>query len=62
MGRYNIPERPLEPPDYADNPQCPVCGSETDTIFIDKYGDVVGCEECITRRDAFDWQEENNEY
>ena len=60
MNPYNIPERPLEPPEY-DMPRCPVCGAETQIIFIDKYGDVVGCEECITTRDAYEWQEEQTD-
>lgn len=61
MTWIDIPERPLEPPDYKV-PRCPVCGEETYLIFIDKYGDVVGCEECITTRNAYEWQEEQDEY
>lgn len=37
---------------------CPVCGEECDTLFTDKYGDVVGCEECMGRLDAYKWAEE----
>lgn len=61
MNWRDIPERPLEPPEN-DMPRCPVCGEETEIIFIDKYGDVVGCEECVTTRNAYEWQEEQDEH
>lgn len=35
-------------------PHCPVCEAETDTFYKDQYGDIVGCEECLHRVDA--WQ------
>lgn len=37
-------------------PRCPVCGSECETIFRSKAGFKVGCEECITKTDA--WEDE----
>ena len=43
----------LEPP-TAPVPICPVCGAETDTYYCDKYGDIVGCSECIETQDAYD--------
>ncbi len=39
-------------PDY---PHCPVCEAETDTFYKNQYGDIVGCEECLRRVDA--WEE-----
>lgn len=36
-------------------PRCPICGAEADTIYLDKYGDVAGCELCIKCVDAYDF-------
>ncbi len=36
-------------------PHCPICGEETDTFYKDIHGDIVGCEECLHRVDA--WEE-----
>jgi hypothetical protein len=41
-------------PDGA-HPICPVCGYECDTYFHDWGGDIVGCDVCISERDA--WEE-----
>lgn len=47
-------------PEY-NPPVCPICGRECETIYYDKYMDVVGCDECIETRDAWDWQAEQDE-
>lgn len=44
------------PPDYTV-PTCPVCGQETDTLYSDIYGEIVGCDMCIKLVDAWDWRE-----
>lgn len=44
----------LDPPDPPPAPLCPVCGEETDLFYCDKYGDIVGCSECIETQDAYD--------
>lgn len=36
-------------------PECPVCGAETDLLYRDMDGDVVGCEACVRTVDA--WEE-----
>ena len=36
-------------------PICPVCGVQCETIYKDWTGDIVGCDDCITARDA--WEE-----
>ena len=28
-------------------PSCPVCGEETETVYIDEWGDVHGCPHCL---------------
>lgn len=38
-------------------PRCPVCGKQCETIFQDMYGDVFGCDNCVTFVDA--WEEMN---
>ena len=45
------------PPEYTV-PICPVCGNETDTLYKDIYGTIVGCDECIKTIDAWQWKEE----
>lgn len=43
------------PYDEPECPRCPVCERETDTFYKNEYGDIVGCDECIRRVDA--WEE-----
>ncbi|MEO1815306.1 MAG: hypothetical protein ABGU93_06955 [Acetobacterium sp.] len=55
----------FDPPDPKESkyPECPECYQECDTIFYSKKGDVVGCENCISSMDAWEWhaREEKNE-
>lgn len=39
-------EPPVEPPEYTC-PRCPVCGEETGSFYKDKWGNIVGCPECV---------------
>lgn len=39
-------EPPVEPPAYTC-PRCPVCCEETDSFYKDKWGNIVGCPECV---------------
>ena len=59
-----LPERALEPRTYGEEswPRCPVCGEETDTLYCNESGDIVGCGECIHYVDAWQWKEEQYEY
>ena len=41
-----ISEPPVEPPAYTC-PRCPVCGEEADSYYKDKWGNIVGCQECV---------------
>lgn len=34
-------------------PVCPVCGKETDTFYKNEYGEIVGCDNCVNRVDAW---------
>lgn len=35
-------------------PRCPVCGRECEVVYKDCYGDIVGCEDCITAYNAWE--------
>jgi hypothetical protein len=42
-------------------PVCPICGEVTAEIYKDSYGEVIGCCECVTVVNAWDWMEDQNE-
>lgn len=50
----------LEPPEQQ-NPVCPECGEECEVIYFNSCGEVVGCDNCITEKDAYDWADEIRE-
>lgn len=35
-------------------PKCPICGAYPEEFFVDKYGDIAGCERCLRPREW--WQ------
>ncbi len=35
-------------------PRCPVCGEETDTLYRGQAGEIVGCDGCLDRIDAWE--------
>lgn len=39
-----VPDEPL--------PNCPICGEETEKFFLDRDGDIIGCEYCIRAVDS----------
>lgn len=41
-------------------PMCPICGSECETIYRDRMGSCVGCDECLTKHDAWEDREAMN--
>ena len=46
----------LEPPAWDDFiPICPVCGEECDTVYLDIDDEAVGCDQCVTLEDAYDY-------
>ena len=61
MSCGKLPERRTGPPREAAAPCCPLCGGETDTLFL-RRGFVVGCDNCVSPADAWEWAEgeENN--
>ena len=47
MGLFTLrTEPPIEQIPYRV-PECPVCGEETDTVYKDRWGNVVGCPACV---------------
>lgn len=52
----NEPERPAEPREKA-LPVCPVCGQECETVYLDLFHAVAGCDCCMDIRDAREWKE-----
>ncbi len=48
----------IESPDPV---YCPVCGSECEEIYTDRDGEVVGCTECVSLWDAYDWRDAHGE-
>ena len=34
--------------------RCPVCGEECETVYRNAQGEIVGCNECVERVDAWE--------
>ena len=37
-----------------ETPTCPVCDSKTDIYYHDKYHEIIGCDECVYTKDAWE--------
>ena len=46
------------PPPEKPMPVCPICGEECETYFFDAANMIVGCDHCISERDAYEYLEE----
>ena len=33
---------------------CPICGDACDTIYKDRWGNILGCDQCITPMNAWE--------
>ena len=47
-----------------DEPICPICGESCNELYTDKNGDIIGCDNCVSTIDAWEWlqdQELNKE-
>lgn len=60
---YDLPDHPsirnTEQTGYPDRrkddePFCPMCGDRCDTIYKNRYGEIIGCDECIKAIDAWE--------
>ena len=52
--------KPGEVPFDDEEVTCPICGAVCETIFKDIDGDVCGCDVCIKRMDAYEYQKERD--
>lgn len=55
---WGVHDYPSPPP--QKNPICPVCGWDCGKVYF-QNGQVIGCDNCITEQDAYEWEEERNE-
>lgn len=47
-------EPPVEPP-ASTYRYCPICGEETESVYKDRWGRIVGCPGCVEEVD--EWPE-----
>ena len=40
-------------PNY-EVPHCPVCGQECEIVYRNRYGEIIGCDDCIDAVDAWE--------
>ena len=52
--------KPGEVPFDDEEVTCPICGAMCETIYKDVDGDVCGCDVCIKRMDAYEYQRERD--
>ena len=50
----------MEPPEQS-MPVCPVCGEECEEFYFDNDGDICGCDNCISVKNAYEYEEEKAE-
>ena len=58
MGMY---EDWLNPPEDPEPVTCPICEEKCEEVYIDRAGDVVGCDICMSTKDAYEWAAEEAE-
>ena len=52
----------LDPPEYAEPPECPICRSTTyDYIYKDINDEICGCSDCVYVMRSYEWWEELEE-
>lgn len=51
-GVHDYPEPPEPKPE--EFPHCPVCGEWCDTIYRNREGEIIGCDNCVDSMDAWD--------
>ena len=39
---------------HSEYPICPECLEECETVYKDSEGNIVGCDRCLTEREAWD--------
>lgn len=51
----------LNPPEDPAPVLCPICEEECEEVYINRAGDVVGCDCCMCTQDAGEWAYEQQE-
>ena len=46
-------------PEPKPLPRCPVCNGEARDFYIGYWNGIIGCDECVTIKDAEEYEEEN---
>jgi len=49
------------PYEDVENVHCPICDEECEEVYINRAGDVVGCDVCMSTQDANEWAYEQSE-
>ena len=50
----------LEPEEYS-MPICPICGEECEEFYFNRDGNICGCDNCISVKNAVEYEEEERE-
>ena len=51
----------LNPPPDLEPVCCPICEEECEEVYINRAGDVVGCDNCMSTLEAYEWAREQEE-
>ncbi len=46
----------MPPYDEEEEVNCPICGKECESIYLDKDNEPFGCDECVKKMDAYEWR------
>ena len=44
-----------------DPVECPECGKECETVYLDPSGYCIGCDRCLRAKDSWEWMEEKRQ-
>lgn len=42
------------PTEHMEQPICPLCFQECETIYKNEYGEILGCDVCVSNFDAWE--------
>ena len=54
MISYGLVTNPTAPDEDYAVPICPICFAECEYIYYDKDREILGCDNCVNRDDAYD--------
>lgn len=49
---------------YGDDhiPVCPICGEECEIYYISKINEFLGCDNCISEENAWEWDDRHRRF